>query len=106
MSMEHIVKGTYGQTIEITIQQDGTTQDISSYTTTKQIILKAPSNKIVTLTAAFKTDGTDGIVTASLEDGNIDEAGEWEIQARLANTTADIRSVSTTFSVAENLSDT
>ena len=108
MSIEHIVKGTWGQTIEITCQEDDTDKDISGYTTTKQIVLKSPSKKIVTKTASFKTDGTDGILTCTLADGDVDEVGEWKIQARITQTAsaADIRTVPTTFEVKENLSDT
>ena len=106
MSLEHIVNRTFGQAIEITVEEDDVAEDISSFTSTLQIILKAPSSKIVTKTAAFKTDGTDGIVTATLADGDIDEDGEWKIQARLTKSGADIRTVPTTFTVNENLSDT
>ena len=103
MSLDHIVKGSYGQTIQITIQEDGVALDVSGYTTTKQIIFKAPSGKIVTKTATFATDGTDGVVECTLADGDIDEEGEWKVQASIVSGTAGLRTVATKFDVNEFL---
>ena len=103
MSLDHVVRGSYGQVIEITVTEDGSAKNISGYTTTRQIILQAPSGKIATLTATFKTDGSDGILHATVTQGTFDEGGEWAIQARAASESIDIYTMPSTFTVTDRL---
>jgi hypothetical protein len=81
-----------GLQFKITILQcNGTIKDIS-YATTKQIIFEKPSGTIVTKTATFFTDGTDGIIYYNTVDGDLDEEGIWHLQARIAAINDDKRS--------------
>lgn len=82
MSLEKIVNGDYGQTIELTFVDvdTSTAADVSSYTTAQTMILTDPSGAETTKTAAFKTDGSDGIITYTLVNGDIDAAGNWTIR--------------------------
>lgn len=82
MSLDKIVNGDYGQTVEITFIDVDTdaAADISSYTTAQQMIFTSPSGVEATKTAGFKTDGTDGIITYALVSGDINAAGNWTVR--------------------------
>lgn len=88
----------YGWTLRIRIVQDEVIQDISSYTT-RQFIFKPPVGATVTKTATFDFDGTDGVLKYTVEDGLIDQAGDWRVQARISKTGAELTSESLTFRV-------
>jgi len=62
MSLEAINKDDYGYTVELTYKDTDTdtAADISGYTTAQWLILKSPSDVASTVTASFKTDGSDG----------------------------------------------
>ncbi len=97
-------EGDFGTVYELEIQEDGALLDISSYTT-RQIIFKKPtSGDLVTNTAVFSSDGTDGKIryttTTALE---IDEDGNWNMQGRLAKSGADFKTEIVVFEVVANL---
>jgi len=75
-----MVVGEYGVAKQLTIvDDDGVAIDISSYTTSKVVTLKAPFNmKTVTLTATFVTTGTDGKITFTPAAGEVSIPGIWE----------------------------
>ena len=91
MALSQIQADDYGWALNLTIEQDGVAVDISSYTTL-QYIFSDPSGNDTTKTAAFNSDGTDGVLTYTIEDGLIDEAGRWLVRARVAKTGAEITS--------------
>lgn len=64
----------------ITITEDCAAIDISG-ATSKTIYFTKPSGAILTKTALFVTDGTDGQIHYASESGDLDEAGIWKIQA-------------------------
>lgn len=91
MSNDPFYMNDWGHLLKLTITEDDATVDIST-ATAKEIILKSPSGVSKTRTASFYTDGTDGILTYTTIDAvvgppavtaDIDEVGEWEIQARV-----------------------
>lgn len=92
----------YGWVGKLTLQQDGTAIDISSYTT-RQFIFKAPSGTATTKTATFDTDGTDGVLKYTVEDGLIDEVGNWRVQARIAKSGVELTSADLRFVVYSRL---
>ena len=94
MSWKYIIAGDYGQVAKLTfIDIDtGSAADISGYTTTQQMIFKDPDGNIATKTAAFDSDGSDGIVKYTLADGDIDEEGTWHVCARVTSDTAQLTS--------------
>jgi hypothetical protein len=102
MSWENIHVDDYGQVGKLTCQQDGSAVDISSYTTL-QFILTDPDGTAATKTAAFDSDGTDGILKYTLADGDIDSAGRWRVQARVSKAGAEITSDPIAFNVAARL---
>lgn len=101
MSLANIIAGDYGQVIEITfIDVDtGAAADISGYTTTKSMIFTPPSGSDVTKTAAFKTDGTDGIIQYTVETGLL-TAGNWAVRGRVASGSAVLSTEKHRFHVA------
>lgn len=78
----HIYKNDIGSTIELTIIDNGIIYDVS-LATTKQIILKKPSGAVLTKTALFSSDGSDGKIYYIIVSGDLDEAGTYDVQAKL-----------------------
>ena len=94
MSLDNIIKDDYGQEILLTFIDVDTTNaaDISAYSTSQKMIFTSPSKVQSEKTAAFDSDGTDGIIAYTLADGDIDEAGKWKIRGRVTSATATLTS--------------
>ena len=87
--------GSFGQTILVTLRDlEGVVQDVSAFTGTRTAIAQRPGGRspLRTASVAFNSDGTDGIVSFSWADGDIDESGEWEIQITLNSGSARVKS--------------
>jgi len=65
-----------GVTIRVLLKENGAALDISSVTA-KQIQLIAPSGTVKLKTAAFETDGSDGVLTYVTIADDLDERGTW-----------------------------
>lgn len=75
-----IHNGDIGTAFELTIvDTNGATIDVST-ATVKYIYFSDPTGTRMKKTAAFKTDGSDGIITYTTVDGDIDEVGTWQVQ--------------------------
>ena len=93
-----------GTHFEISLKECDEILDVSS-ASAKQIIFKKPSGTILTKTAVFKTDGTDGIVKYVSIADDLDESGRWKMQAKITFPTGDSWSSEvTSFKVYTNLS--
>jgi hypothetical protein len=103
MSLDDLVEDGSGQVIILTVTEDDTAKDISSFTTAKEILFKAPDGKLVTKTATFTTDGTDGKVQCTLAAGDLDQRGDWEVQAHIESASQEIYSVAVAFTVGKRL---
>lgn len=103
MSLENIVNGDYGQTVTLTIIDTDTdaAADVSSYSSTIQMIFTDPSGNETTKTATFVSDGSDGQIQYTLEDGLIDEAGIWKVRGRVQGASSKLSTVNHTFKVIE-----
>jgi len=86
----------FGTIFRITISDGDDSVDISS-ATTKQITFRKPDGTVVTQTAAWYTDGTDGILQYTTVDGDLDTVGFWKIQARIIMPTWNGRSAKGSF---------
>jgi hypothetical protein len=75
-----IHKDDIGTRFQVTIMDGSSVVDVST-ATTKQIILRKPDETNLTKDASFYTDGTDGIITYTTTEGDLDVAGVWQIQA-------------------------
>ena len=65
------------------VDQDGDVVDLSA-AGTMRIFLGKPGGSVLTKAAVLDTDGTDGRMKYLTIDGDVDEAGVWEIQGRAA----------------------
>ena len=81
MTLKSIILGSYGYDIVLTINDPDTNAaiDISSYTGLF-MDFEDPSETVVSQTAAFSTDGTDGKIKYTVADSDIDEKGTWQIR--------------------------
>lgn len=103
MAANEIHKGDIGTQFKVTVKnQAGTVVDLSGMTT-KQILFKKPSGTILTKTASFLTDGSDGILVYVTVEGDISEAGEWFLQAYYTDGTSARYTDITLFTVHRNL---
>jgi len=103
MSLEGIIAGDFGQPIMLTCKDKDTDNavDISAYTTSQEMIFKDPDGNMHAETAAFVTDGSDGQVTYTPDDGGDvnDEDGEWYVRARVVKSDAQLTSLWHRYSV-------
>ncbi len=103
MSWENLQTDDFGQVGKLTCKQDGVAIDISSYTTLQFFLVDPSGNASDALTAAFDSDGTDGKLKYTLQDGDIDESGEWQVFARVSKTGSEITTDPLRFYVAARL---
>ena len=89
----------FGWLAQLTIVQDDVAVDISSYTT-RQFVFRKPDATEVTKTAVFDSDGTDGVLDYTVEDGLIDATGYWGVRAVLTKANAELTSDTVLFRVA------
>lgn len=81
-----LVVGQYGDPLILTVcDEDATALDISGYSTSQVVNLRSPDNlKTVSVTAAFQSTGSDGKITFTPGDGDIDRPGNWTGQIVLS----------------------
>lgn len=84
--------------------QDENVMDISA-ATTKEIIFAKPGGTVVTKTASFYTDGTDGIIQYISQSGDLDVVGNWKQQAYVIQSGSAFYSDIISFQVIGNLND-
>lgn len=83
---DHIQVGNIGTVIRLTVKEDGVAVDVSSASSTKQIILGKPDGTSLTKNASFTTDGSDGKVEYTTIDGDLSLPGWWTAQAYVVMT--------------------
>ncbi len=88
------VVGDVGVQIAVTLFDASTNaaKDISAATTT-EFKLRKPDATVVTWSASFATDGTDGRLAYVTITGDLDQAGVWLLETRIVAGTQDYRSV-------------
>ena len=92
-----------GTIFEIAITDcDGAPIDITSAQTLK-IMFEKPDCTVVTKTATMYGPGTDGIVRYTIISGDLNQVGDWRVQAEVAFTVNKYTSTSTGFTVFPNL---
>lgn len=100
MSLSNIIAGDYGQVIELTFIDVDTSAatDISAYSSTIQMVFISPTGTETAKTATFKTDGSDGIIQYTTEDGFL-TAGNWKVRGKVASGSAVLSTVNHKFTV-------
>ena len=89
-NVEILFEETYGYEIKVTILEysnsSWSAKDISGFTT-KEYIIEKPDGTKFTKDASFDTDGTDGILTATMTEGDglFGPVGHYTIQVKLSN---------------------
>jgi hypothetical protein len=102
MAVNEIRKNDYGTPFTATIQDNGSVVDIST-ATTKQFIFKKPDGTVLTKSALFVTDGSDGQLTYSTVSGDLDMVGFWKLQAYVVTNAGQWRTDFYKFHVFDNL---
>lgn len=74
-----------------------------SAATTKRILFKKGNGEILTKTATFETDGTDGKVYYRSVSGDLTPSGTWQIEADLITPSYEGRSSTGIFKVEGSL---
>jgi len=74
--------GDIGTIFRITIKDGDAIVDVSNVDS-KIIYLQKPDASTLAKTASLYTDGTDGIIQYVSEAGDLDQAGTWQIQAKI-----------------------
>ena len=100
MSLLYIVGGDYGQVVKLTFIDVDTdaAADISSYSTTIQMLFTDSAGTTTAKTATFDTDGTDGVIKYTVEASFL-TAGEWKVRGRVASGTARLSTLEYGFTV-------
>lgn len=83
--------------------QDDAAIDISTYSTLQFIVAKPDGTTLAAKTASFTTDGTDGYLQYQFLDGEIDTAGNWSVQLRIAKAGVELTSQALDFTVESRL---
>lgn len=102
MTLNGIVNGDFGQAVVLTVLDMDTDSaaDLSGYTDSQLMIFEDPDGASVNKTAAFVTDGSDGEVTYTLVDGDIDQSGSWQVRVKVTSGSAELTSLWEPFYVA------
>ena len=89
MSWENINVEDFDWLGKIELVQSGIPLDVSGFTT-KIFIFSPPSLPAFNRTAVFSTNGTDGWVEYRTVEGDIMEAGAWNVCARITKVGAEL----------------
>lgn len=102
MAANEVHVGDTGTRFTLTVQDDTTVVDIST-ATLKQILFLAPDGGLLTKTATFTTDGSNGQIYYDSLVTDFDEKGVWSWQGYLEMPTWDGYTDIDTFVVYPNL---
>jgi hypothetical protein len=104
MAANEIHIGDIGTIFEVTLMDDVTPVDVSAASVMEIVFRKSDGTTIVTNTATFTTDGTDGkIEYKTVLDTELDVKGNWRIQGKVTLPSGSWSSDIDTFKVYENL---
>jgi hypothetical protein len=98
-------EGTIGAVIEYTVfEDDGVTPKNISSASQKTLVFRKPNKTVVQVPAAFKTDGTDGVLRyVTTQESELTPGGAYKVQADLIMPAFDGRTSPALFIVMKNL---
>ena len=102
MAANEIHVGDIGTIFEVTLKDGTAIVDVSG-ATAKSILLTDADNVVTEHTAAFKTDGVDGVIQYVTIAADLANAGGWKIQGRVTLATGTWSSDIAKFKVHANL---
>ena len=102
MAANEVHIGDTGTRFTLTFYDDTTLVDVSA-ATTKQILFLAPDGGLLTKTATFTTDGSDGKIYYDSLAADFDEKGVWCWQGRVVTPSGEWWSDVASFEVYPNL---
>jgi hypothetical protein len=97
-----IHKNDIGTVFQVTILDSGSPVDLSSYTI-RNLRFRKPNGEVISRTAEFTTDGTDGKLKYATAAGDLDQSGAWRLQVHLQSTDGEWNSDAQAFTVADVL---
>lgn len=83
MAVEEIHLNDIGTVFELTVYEGDVIVDVSSAVSLNIYFRKPDGTTVLTKSAAFTTDGTDGKIRYVTVDGDLDTTGGWKIQGRV-----------------------
>ena len=99
-----VMAGSYGQTITLTVvDEDGTVQDVSGYTTITIVGQSPDGRKTATANGSYVSDGSDGQVSFTWASGDIDRSGTWILQMEFTTASEVFKSQPTEMVVGRGL---
>lgn len=102
--MTDIHIGDIGTSFRVTVvDQNAAVVDISS-ATTKQLLFKLPNGTVLTKTASFVTDGTDGKMEYVTAEDDLSAKGNWSLQGYVVLSGGEWHTDIAEFKVHRNLS--
>lgn len=102
-STDEIHLDDIGTIFEITLYDEGAIVTQVSSATLKQIKILKPDGTLMAKTAAFKTDGSDGIIQYEAISGDLDTLGSYKIQGYVEMPCGNFHSSIGKFKVHRNL---
>ncbi len=101
MPANEIHKNDIGTKFQITVYDGTSVVDVTGGT--KNIIFKKPGGTVVTHTASDE-DATNGVISYTTVDGDLDEIGIWRIQAKITTAGGSVfKTDVSTFKVFDNI---
>jgi hypothetical protein len=103
MAVSQVQQDDVGVLFRLTIvDQDGIVVDLSN-ASLKQFIFQKTDGTILTGTASFVTNGVDGKIQYSMQDGDLSVIGTWKYQAFVAVGSSSLYTTIGKFKVLKNL---
>lgn len=100
--LNNIQVGATNLLIKLELREGYGILDISD-ATVKNIVIEKPGSTVMTKTATFSTDGTDGLIYYRTVAGDLNEAGTYQLQAYIEMPDFSGYSTIQTFAVTANL---
>ena len=100
--IEEIHKDDFGTIFRATIRDGSVIVDIST-TNNKEFTFQKPDCSSLAVSGVFLTDGTDGIMQYTTVEGDLDQAGNWQIQGKVIFASSSWNTNVHKFKVHENI---
>ena len=97
-----VQKNTIGFAINVQVLTNFKPMDLSE-ASVKTLLLKKPSGAVIQRSLSFLNNGSDGKLIYYTVSGDLDQDGDWQLQAQVSNPDGIWWTDTTTFTVLPNL---